>query len=178
MGFYRKIQTEGWGYTFLKTSRNFKFFHCLYPYRNPVEKAAVYPWKLRNSAKLCDTLWKFQEIKNQDPWKFHMSFLVLEHPRKFPIFLIWPLDFPATCSFSSITIGGWGRVIWLVHFHFLLNSPKLKGLAARAYGLQWPCEMTAADPSVFFCYWMSERKDIFTAGKWIFFFIKLNCLKK
>ena len=133
MGFYRKIQTEGWGYTFLKTGRNFKFFHCLYPYRSPVEKAAVwYPWKLGNSAKLCDTLWKFQEIKNQDPWKFHMSFLVLEHPRKFPIFLIWPLDFPATCSFSSITIGGWGGVIWLVHFHFLLNSPKLKGLAARA----------------------------------------------
>ena len=86
MGFYRKIQTEGWGYTFLKTGRNFKFFHCLYPYRNPVEKAAVLPLEIE---KFCKIVWHPLEIPRDQkprPMEIPHEFSCSRTPQEIPHF--------------------------------------------------------------------------------------------
>ena len=52
---------------------------------------------LRNSAKLCDTTWKFQ-VQKPSPMEIPPCFI--KYPWKFYFFFNWPLEFPY--AFSSV----------------------------------------------------------------------------
>ena len=89
---------------------------------------------LGNSAKLYDTLGNSM-VKNQDPWKFHLELLYLEHPWKFHFFLLGCMYVPKTtfCFFNTITLDGNSMSPPLF---FFWNSPFWERLAAWSFRLQ------------------------------------------
>ena len=83
LGYSRKNPNRGgWGYNFLKTPHGIFRFVTLKILRNCVTP-------LGNS-----------NVKNQDPWKFHMSFSWTS--LEIHLFFNWPLEFPHT--FSSVPL--------------------------------------------------------------------------
>ena len=87
----------GWGYTFLTPCPSL-LIEILVLSLCPKK---FQPFTSGNSAKLCDTSWKFQGKK---PRPIEITWFVLVHPWKFHFFFNWPLEFPHVLSSIPLEI--------------------------------------------------------------------------